>query len=40
MLYIDALYYDGENTFCKCEYVHELQHALKLCKKIEKEIIL
>lgn len=47
----DGLHYDLEGGFLlsgyeygtvleiKCNYVHELQHALKLCK-IEKEIIL
>lgn len=39
VIYVDALYHDGEIAFCKCEYVHELQHALKMCG-IDKEIIL
>lgn len=30
---------DKEITFCSLKYVHELQHALKLCG-IEKEIVL
>lgn len=39
---VDGLWIDisGENYFeGKLEYIHELQHALKLCR-IEKEIIL